>query len=288
MSTKIREYLESKGPFIRYQKRVTAIRESIIDISLPNVYKKKKIPSDVNKTRADSGVLIVEGDENDRTTYHYPSMEVTANMSQDCQDCQDCQYSQHSEDCQRCKHCQHIQTKYYGHVISTLPLTVLRTIDLKDAGLNVMQSNALRALDYGPSIKIAILFKSDWWYQKLGIIGGQSFTDLPIRTIVYPSYGVDSPTPSKVLIASYSWTTDASRLGALASEGQRDVLKELVLRNLADAHYGVNGNQDVDYDFLVNEYKDMHVKDWNVDENAMGTLSAPLPFSADIFLLSFF
>ena len=40
------------------------------------------------------------------------------------------------------------------------------------------------------------------------IVGGQSFTDLPIRTGFYPSYGVYSATPSMTLVASYRWTYD--------------------------------------------------------------------------------
>ena len=164
-------------------------------------------------------------------------------------------------------------TILYPHVISTLPLPVLRTVNLNGAGLNVLQKNALRALNYGPSVKIGVLFKSDWWTTKLGIVGGQSFTDLPIRTIVYPSYGVDSDTPCKVLIASYCWTTDAYRLSALGSIKDQEVLKELVLRNLAEAHGRVDST--ITYEYLKGEFVAMDVKDWNVDEYTMGSLSIP-------------
>lgn len=153
----------------------------------------------------------------------------------------------------------------YSHVISTLPLPVLRTIDMQDAGMNLRQKNALRQLQYGPSIKIAIRFTEPWWTNKLGIVGGQSITDLPIRTIVYPSHGVNSNTPSTVLIASYCWTTDADRLGSLATPGQIEALKELVLRNLAEAH-----GDPITYEFLRAQFLDMDVKDWNRDANAMG------------------
>jgi monoamine oxidase len=149
----------------------------------------------------------------------------------------------------------------YSHVISTIPLPCLRTIDLSGAGLNVMQKNALRKLQYGPSTKIGIRFKTAWWWTRFGIVGGQSFTDLPIRTIVYPSYGVDSDTPSTVLIASYCWTNDAERLGSLIDTGKEeydDQLKELVLRNLADVH-------GMPYDDLVDEFEEMHARDWNRD-----------------------
>jgi monoamine oxidase len=154
-------------------------------------------------------------------------------------------------------------SRTYSHVISTIPLPGLRKIDLTDAGLNVMQSTALRKLQYGPSIKIGMRFKSTWWTDKLGIVGGQSFTDLPVRTIVYPSYGVDSSSPSKVLIASYCWTNDAERMGSLIGTGQTEYdeqLKELVLRNLAEVH-----GPEITYKFLVDEYVEMHAWDWNHD-----------------------
>lgn len=162
-------------------------------------------------------------------------------------------------------------SRTYSHVISTIPLPCLRTIDLSGAGLNVMQKNALRKLQYGPSIKIGVRFKSAWWTDLFDIVGGQSFTDLPIRTIVYPSYGVDSSSPSTVLIASYCWTNDAERLGALVSTGKEEYieqLKELVLRNLAEVHSGR-----ATYDFLSEQFLDMHAWDWNYDPLTMGAFA---------------
>ncbi|KAG2356587.1 hypothetical protein BDR07DRAFT_1422808 [Suillus spraguei] len=157
----------------------------------------------------------------------------------------------------------------YSHVISTIPLTGLRVIDLSGAGLNMMQRNALRKLQYGPSTKIGVHFKSAWWTERFGIKGGQSFTDLPIRTIVYPSYGVDSESPSTVLIASYCWTNDAERLGALIDTGKTEYheqLKELVLRNLADVH-------NITYDFLSDQFLDMHGWNWSNDPLTMGAFA---------------
>jgi monoamine oxidase len=157
-------------------------------------------------------------------------------------------------------------SRTYSHVISTIPLPGLRTIDLSGAGLNVMQKNALRKLQYGPSIKIGVRFQSTWWTDLFGIVGGQSFTDLPIRTIVYPSYGVNSGSPSTVLIASYCWTNDAERFGALISTGKTEYieqLKELVLRNLAEVH-------NIAYSFLLNQCLDIHAWDWNYDPLTMG------------------
>lgn len=164
------------------------------------------------------------------------------------------------------------ETHDYSHVISTLPLSILRTVDLNGAGLNVMQKNALRTLKYTSALKIALLFKSNWWTTKLGIVGGQTFTDLPIGMIVYPSYGVDSGIPSKVLIASYCAKLDASRLGSLATMKSQETLLDLVLRNLAEVHKGVH--PDVTYAYLREEVVDMHVKDWDREEYAMGTVDS--------------
>jgi hypothetical protein len=48
----------------------------------------------------------------------------------------------------------------YLHVISTIPLPCLRVMELGDAGLSVIQKNALRKLQYGPSIKVGMRFRS--------------------------------------------------------------------------------------------------------------------------------
>ncbi|KAG1873094.1 flavin-containing amine oxidoreductase-domain containing protein [Suillus subluteus] len=154
----------------------------------------------------------------------------------------------------------------YSHVISTIPLPGLRMIELGRAGLNVMQKNALRKVQYAPSIKVGMRFRSAWWTELFDIIGGKSSTDLPIRTIMYPSHGAESSTPSTVLIASYCLTDDAERLRALINTGKieyEEQLKELVLRNLAEVH-------NVDYSFLLDQYVDMHAWDWSDDPFVMG------------------
>jgi len=158
----------------------------------------------------------------------------------------------------------------YSHVISTLPLPVLRTIDLTNSHLDVLQINALRQLEYGPSCKIGILFTEAWWTtgkdkndEPFNIVGGQSFSDLPIRTVVYPSYGSGT---SNVLIASYTWTTDADRLGALMGTGKKeydDQLEALVLNNLATIH-------NVTYEYLKTRTVELFPFNWSSDPTTMG------------------
>ncbi|KAL4266201.1 FAD/NAD(P)-binding domain superfamily protein [Pleurotus pulmonarius] len=165
--------------------------------------------------------------------------------------------------------------KSYPHVISTLPLPCLRTIDLTQCKLNHRQTNALRQLTYGPSIKVGIKFRTAWWStmkdkdgNPLDIVGGQSATDRPSRTIVYPSQGLPK-TPSTVLIASYCWTSDAERLGALIdtrAEGYDNQLKELVLRDLAVVH-------NLDISVLEGEFENMHAWDWSQSRWTMGAFA---------------
>ena len=74
----------------------------------------------------------------------------------------------------------------YSNVISTMSFACLRVVDLTKVRLNYGQSNAIRSLMYTPSVKVGIQFKRPWW-EDLGIVGGQSSTDMPIRDVVYPS-----------------------------------------------------------------------------------------------------
>ncbi|EIN12605.1 amine oxidase [Punctularia strigosozonata HHB-11173 SS5] len=125
----------------------------------------------------------------------------------------------------------------FGAVICTTPVSTLNLIDLTGCGINenYAQYSAIRELQYGPAIKVGIQFSKNWW-EPLGIVGGQSYTDLPVRTVVYPSYP-ESGTKSATLIASYCWTQDAERLGALIENGKMSpLLRSLVLKDLATIH----------------------------------------------------
>jgi len=74
----------------------------------------------------------------------------------------------------------------YSAVISTVPLPRLSVMDLTGAGIheNYAQWSAIRELRYSSSIKIGIKFSVNWWEDYgLSIHGGQSYTDLPVRTM---------------------------------------------------------------------------------------------------------
>ena len=74
----------------------------------------------------------------------------------------------------------------YSAVISTVPLPRLSLMDLGGVGIyeNYAQWSAIRELQYGPAVKVGIRFSKPWWEDLLQTIrGGQSYTDLPLRTM---------------------------------------------------------------------------------------------------------
>jgi len=84
----------------------------------------------------------------------------------------------------------------YDHVISTATLGLLQQMDTRDLGFDLKKRMATRTLTYEASVKIGLKFRTRWWENagKMGgkpIRGGQTWTDLPFRKVVYPSHGVD-------------------------------------------------------------------------------------------------
>lgn len=98
--------------------------------------------------------------------------------------------------------------KPYGHIVVTTPLSCMNRMDLTAAQLSYYQRDGIRSLGYGAAAKIGIKFKTRWW-ENMGTFnqhGGVSYTDRPIRVVVYPSYGINGGVDdSAVLIASYTW-----------------------------------------------------------------------------------
>lgn len=126
----------------------------------------------------------------------------------------------------------------YAHVICSIPLGMLRLVDTRACGFSYALNEAVRSLRYDGSVKVAIKFTGRWWedspfYQK----GGQSKTDRPTRVVVYPSNGIGGR--EAVLLASYTWSQDALRFGAL-TQGKgspaEKILLDIVLRDIADIH----------------------------------------------------
>jgi len=161
-----------------------------------------------------------------------------------------------------------ISSHKYSNIISTLPLSVLRTtVDLDDVHLSTGQKNGLRELLYSPSIKVGIQFRTAWW-EKMGIIGGQSYTDRPTRSVVYPSHGpgLGNSNRSNVLIASYNGMQDSQRLAALMrgrNSAEEKILLNIIMKDLSVIH-------DKPLTELWEEYVDYFACDWYSNSFSLG------------------
>ncbi|THU83366.1 amine oxidase [Dendrothele bispora CBS 962.96] len=164
----------------------------------------------------------------------------------------------------------------YAHVISTMPFGCLSMVDTSALEFSWDLQTAIRTLHYDSAIKVAIKFKQRWW-EKLTRpqIGGSSTTDRPLRTVVYPSYGIGSE--DATMIVSYTWAQDARRMGSYATghdSASEQLLIERIKFDLADMH-------DID-DMSILDHVDHKIVDWYKDEYASGAfaLLAPGQFSS--------
>ncbi|RIB19897.1 flavin-containing amine oxidoreductase-domain containing protein [Gigaspora rosea] len=163
-------------------------------------------------------------------------------------------------------------SEIYDRIIVTVPLGVVCHWDLP-LTLSYGKRRAIREMDYQLSEKIYLQFKSRFWEKPpsesganpttsdAGIVGGETWTDLPIRTIVYPSYYVNiSAEKPGILLASYAWHSDALKFGQFSEEE----LFKLALKDLATIH------GDIVYKEWVPGKENNKAKYWQHDKTVGG------------------
>jgi monoamine oxidase len=107
--------------------------------------------------------------------------------------------------------------------ICTIPLSVLGQIPM-----NVGQpmAEAIAALPYAAAVKIGLQFKRRFWEQDEAIYGGNTYTDLPIGNISYPSSGYQSAGKG-VLLGAYNWGAAGLQFTALTPQQRvREAVRE--------------------------------------------------------------
>ncbi|KAK0672657.1 putative L-amino-acid oxidase precursor [Cercophora samala] len=163
----------------------------------------------------------------------------------------------------------------YSTVFSTTTLGCLGRMDLRSLELHPSQKDAIRALHYDESVKVALKFSYPWWIVDCGITqAGVASTDLPLRTCVYPSYNIhDDPTKPAVLLASYTWAQDATRTGSLVNNREspagEEELVELILRDLALLH-----GETISYDKIRAAFTGVHhAYSWPQDPTTAGAFA---------------
>ena len=187
-------------------------------------------------------------------------------------------------------------TRTFNHVINTAALGATRMMDLSQCALPPKFNQALRVLHYDYSVKVCLRFKKRFWQHdhigpddKLikGMKGGVTSVDSPLRNVVYPSYGLDLPDAPGVIIASYTWAQDATRMGAAftGTGGSRDHIENVqvakqreeaiqtILKLLGDIHGHNLVNSEYDHQYFV--------MDWYHDPYTLGAfaLYGPSQFS---------
>ncbi|XP_044039947.1 L-amino-acid oxidase-like [Siniperca chuatsi] len=129
--------------------------------------------------------------------------------------------------------------------------------------LPIRKMEALRAVHYESSTKIILTFSKKFW-ERDGIRGGKSITDLPCRFIYYPSHSFPTNKTIGVLLASYTWSDDSLLFQGASDED----LKELALRDLAKIH----GEQ------VWSLCTGVVVKRWSVDPYSLGAFALFTPY----------
>ncbi|KAK3499480.1 FAD/NAD(P)-binding domain-containing protein [Neurospora hispaniola] len=164
-------------------------------------------------------------------------------------------------------------TTDYSAVFSTTAMAPLRRIDIEGLHLPDKILTGIRSLSYDRATKVAIKFASPWWT----LVGGVSSTDLPISKVVYPSWN-DGPDKPAVLMVSYSWAQDATRMGALVPDytktppSKDDEVVSVCLNALvklfskADPKtMAANVPKPITLDFLRSQYVTHHAFAWSHD-----------------------
>lgn len=150
-------------------------------------------------------------------------------------------------------------------------------MNLDQLNLNWGTKLAIRNLGYGASCKIGIRFKTMWWMTECGITkGGSAKTDQSIRCCVYPSYNIyDKQDQPGVLLASYTWSAEAEKIGALIEKGSPDgeeELRELLFHDLALLHAKSGDQQDYKrlYNLIKANYMSHFAYNWYTDRRQVG------------------
>lgn len=169
----------------------------------------------------------------------------------------------------------------FDYIICTLPFSTLRLVEIKPY-FNNMKMQAIAELNYINAQKTLFLCNKRFWEKNTdygNMIGGVSFTDLPIQGIFYPNDHNICPTPGScspkepgVLLASYGFEQNATRVGGLDAP----MRYELVRQNVEEVHGLPRG-------FLYPIVDSHKTVNWNQEAYALGALALTTPGQKPLF-----
>lgn len=164
------------------------------------------------------------------------------------------------------------ERKEFDYLLCTIPFSTLRSLRI-DPLFSEKKMRAIQELNYIASQKSLIYCRERFWENE-GIIGGGSFTDLPIASIWYPSDHSESRqnrldktsvNPMKepgVLIGSYNFTLDTTRLTNQPMQG--------LFKDIKNQISEVHGLRPGTLDRIATGFKSIN---WNHEPTFRGALS---------------
>lgn len=178
-----------------------------------------------------------------------------------------------------------VREEPFDYCVCAIPFSTLRTMDI-DPLFSDIKMRAIREVYYTPSQKTLLLCRERFW-ERDGIVGGGSFTDLPVASVWYPSdharllrdpenFVEDFKNlPWKepgALIGSYNFALDTTRLTNQPEERVfAEIRKELAL---------VHGLPPRDVDRVTEEMKTIN---WDEQPSIRGALSFFSPQQKKLF-----
>lgn len=173
-------------------------------------------------------------------------------------------------------------TEAFDFIVCAIPFSTLRGLDIDPLFSNI-KMRAIREVNYTPAQKTMILCRERFW-EKEGIVGGGSFTDLPLSSIWYPSdhaeylnseriqSGILPTNDPGVMLASYNFNLETTRLSNQPAES----LVEQVKQQLTAVH-GLPPR------YLDNAIQGFKLVNWNQEPAFRGALSFFSPEQKRIF-----
>ncbi len=182
---------------------------------------------------------------------------------------------------------QHIKTRQrfaedFDYVVCAIPFSTLRAVEIDPLFSNI-KMRAIREVNYASSQKTMMLCRERFW-EKEGIFGGGSSTDLPVSSIWYPSdhipfvSDVTGTIPDVlwrkpgVLLASYNFNLETTRLYNQPEDAMLAEVKKQV--------GAVHGLSPAYMDSIVQGFKSVN---WNQLPSFRGALCYFSPEQKEIF-----
>lgn len=103
----------------------------------------------------------------------------------------------------------------YDYVVCAIPFSTLRTVDISPL-FSGRKMQAIREVSYINAQKTVMLCKDRFW-ERQGIFGGSSYTDLPISQIYYPSDGSSAFSRPPIGRPNASAAAPSDRLSAFSN-----------------------------------------------------------------------